>query len=84
MNWAFWGAVLWVFAATATAFLPMRRQYAPGIVLLILAPVMIVWLGMAHGWIWSVIGLLAFISMFRNPLRHLLARARGVPTEGSQ
>ncbi len=31
---------IWVLAATVTAMLPMRRQYAPGITLLIVAPVL--------------------------------------------
>ena len=70
-------AIAWVFAASVTALLPMRHQYVPGISLLIAAPVLIVWIGVAHGWIWAVFGLLAFVSMFRNPLRYLLARARG-------
>ena len=68
---------LWVIAATITAFLPMRRQYVPGITLLILAPVLIVWLGLDYGWWLSVLAALAFVSMFRNPLRYFYARAKG-------
>lgn len=70
-------SALWVLVATAVAFLPMRRQMAPGLVLLVLAPVLIVWLGLEHGWGWSVAGLLAFLSMFRNPLRHFWRKWRG-------
>ncbi|NBD30077.1 MAG: DUF2484 family protein [Alphaproteobacteria bacterium] len=70
-------SILWVFAATITALLPMRHQYLPGITLLIAAPVLIIWLGAAHGWGWSALALAAFVSMFRNPLRYLWARARG-------
>ncbi len=84
MSWALVCAVGWVFVATATACLPMRLQYGPGLVLLVLAPVLIIWLGAAHGWIWSAIALLAFVSMFRNPLRYFLARARGMRMEGPQ
>ena len=69
-------AVFWVFAATVTALLPMRHQYVPGITLLVVAPLLIVWLGYDHGWMWSVLALLAFVSMFRNPLRYFYARAR--------
>ena len=70
-------ACLWVLAATATAALPMRRQYVPGIALLLLAPLLILWLSIVHGvWI-GLVALLAFVSMFRNPLRYLLARLRG-------
>lgn len=68
---------LWVLAATVTALLPMRRQYVPGLTLLVLAPVLILWIGAAHGWIWAAIGLAAFLSMFRNPLIYLWKRARG-------
>jgi hypothetical protein len=68
---------LWVFAAAITAMLPMRAQFVPGIVLLLAAPFLIIWIGMVHGWVWLVIGTLAFASMFRNPLRYLWARARG-------
>jgi len=70
-------AALWALAVTATAFLPMRRQYVPGITLLVLAPVLIVWLGYDYGWWLSVAATLGFVSMFRNPLRYFYARARG-------
>ncbi|WP_137699802.1 DUF2484 family protein [Marimonas lutisalis] len=68
---------LWVVAATVVAFLPMRRQYAPGIALLIAAPALIVWIGFTHGMWIAVAGLAAFVSMFRNPLRYLWRRAKG-------
>lgn len=68
---------LWVLAATATAFLPMRRQMVPGLALLVAAPVLLVWIGLAHGWLWLVFVLFAFASMFRRPLRHFLKRALG-------
>lgn len=70
-------AALWVIAASAVAFLPMRRQFAPGLVLLVAAPVLIVWIGMSHGWLWSAIGLGAFISMFRRPLWYLARKTLG-------
>ena len=70
-------ACLWVVAAAITAMQPMRRQYVPGIVLLLLAPVLMIWLSVAHGWWVGAIALLGFVSMFRNPLRYLLARLRG-------
>ncbi|MCF6234137.1 MAG: DUF2484 family protein [Rhodobacteraceae bacterium] len=62
-------AVLWVFAATGVALLPMRRQFPPGVVLLIAAPVIIFWLGMDFGLIIGAAASAAFISMFRNPIR---------------
>ena len=70
---------LWVLAATATAMLPMRRQYVPGIMLLVVAPVLLAWIGWQHGgWI---VGLttLAFLSMFRNPLMYMGRRVMGKP-----
>ena len=70
-------ACLWVLASTVTAILPMRRQYIPGITLLVLAPFIIVWLAVDDGWLLGVIGLFAFLSMFRNPLLYFYRRARG-------
>jgi Protein of unknown function (DUF2484) len=70
---------VWVLAATATAMLPMRRQMVPGVALLIAAPVLLGWIGYAHGWIWLAVGLFAFLSMFRNPLLYFLRRALGRP-----
>lgn len=70
-------ACLWVLASAIVAMLPMRRQYLPGVGLLIVAPFLILWLGYAHGWWWVVIGALAFGSMFRNPLIYMYKRARG-------
>ena len=74
-------SILWVLAATVTALLPMRHQYLPGVILLIAAPALILWLGAAHGWGWSALALAAFLSMFRNPLRYLWAWARGRVSE---
>jgi hypothetical protein len=73
-------AALWVIAASATAMLPMRRQMIPGIALLATAPALVVWIGLAHGWAWVAVALLAFASLFRRPLGHLIRRARGLPT----
>ncbi len=72
-----WAAILWVFASAAVAMLPMRYQYVPGVALLIAAPLLILWIGMEVAWWAAVLALFAFISMFRNPLRFFLARARG-------
>ena len=70
-------AALWAIAAAITAFLPMRRQYVPGLTLLALAPVLIVWLGVVHGvWV-GALALAGFVSMFRNPLIYFWRRARG-------
>ena len=76
MSWSIIISVIWVLIATVTALLPMRRQYVPGVTLIILAPVLILWLGYDFGWAWSVAALAAFVSMFRNPLKYFYARAR--------
>ena len=65
---------LWVLVATGAALLPMRRQMAPGLLLLASAPVLVVWLGLAMGWWVSMVALLAFVSMFRRPPGALAGR----------
>ena len=77
MIWSVVACCIWVVLATVTAFLPMRLQYVPGLTLLVLAPVLIGWLGYDLGWFWAVLALAGFGSMFRNPLKYLWARARG-------
>jgi hypothetical protein len=72
-------AILWALAATLTALLPMRRQMVPGLALLIAAPVLITWIWLVHGWIAGTLALLAFASMFRNPLLYLFRRLTGRP-----
>lgn len=68
---------VWVFASAIVALLPMRLQYAPGITLLVLAPVLLGWIGWVHrGWMLAF-GVFAFLSMFRNPLLYFWRRARG-------
>ncbi|NVO54579.1 DUF2484 family protein [Rhodobacteraceae bacterium B1Z28] len=70
MDYSILFAALWAICATIVALLPMRLQFPPGIVLLICAPVLIVWLGYDYGWIISVLAFAGFVSMFRNPIRH--------------
>ena len=74
-------SALWVVAATIVAFLPMRHQYAPGIFLLLAAPALIFFIGRELGWLAAGLALLAFLSMFRNPLRYFWKRARGQKPE---
>ncbi len=71
MSAALIAGALWVVASAIVAMLPMRRQYVPGVALLLLAPGLIVWIGATHGWVWTGLALAAFLSMFRNPLRYL-------------
>ena len=72
---------VWVIVAALTAMLPMRLQKFPGVPLLIAAPVLLVWIGREHGWLWVAFGLFAFLSMFRRPLIYLGRRAMGLPVE---
>ncbi|HCP80441.1 MAG TPA: UDP-N-acetylmuramate--alanine ligase [Octadecabacter sp.] len=81
MSWSIVIAALWVLVATGTALLPIRGQFVPGVALLLMAPGLIIWLGYDFGWGWSVAAFLAFASMFRNPLKYLIARARGLRPE---
>ena len=81
MSWSIIVSAVWVLAATMTALLPMRGQYVPGVALLILAPLLIVWLGYDFGCGWSVAAFAGFASMFRNPLKYSYARARGLDVE---
>ncbi len=73
--------MLWVFAAAITAMLPMRYQYPPGIALLVAAPLLILWIGIEHGWLPGLLAFAAFVSMFRNPLRYLGKKALGLPVQ---
>ncbi|MFC3615536.1 DUF2484 family protein [Lutimaribacter marinistellae] len=70
-------AIIWVLAATLVAFLPMRRQYLPGSILMLAAPVLIAALGWQHGWLAALGALAAFLSMFRNPLIYFWRKWRG-------
>ena len=72
---------LWVLAATAVAFLPMRYQYAPGLLLLLAALVLIYLIGRDVGLWAGVAAGLAFVSMFRKPLRYFAKRAMGHSVE---
>jgi hypothetical protein len=81
MSGSLLAACLWVLAATGTAMLPMRRQYVPGIALLIAAPFLLGFLGYQHGGVVFGLCLAAFLSMFRDPLRYLWARMRGLNPE---
>jgi len=72
-------ACLWVVASAIVAMMPMRRQYLPGVTLLLAAPVLIGWLWVEHGWIVGGLALFGFLSMFRNPLLYFGKKALGLP-----
>ena len=67
---------LWVLCAAAVALLPMRYQYAPGLALLLAAPVLLIWIGVRAGPVWVLLAALAVTSMFRKPLRYFAAYTR--------
>ena len=76
-----WLCILWVFASTLVAMLPMRQQYVPGVMLLISAPVLIFFIAQAVGLWLSLAALVAFLSMYRNPLRYFWKRLTGQHVE---
>lgn len=79
------GGIIWVLAATIVAMLPMRFQFAPGFILLLMAPVLIYLLGQKFGWIAAIAALLAFLSMFRKPLAYYVGKLlRSISPEGRQ
>jgi len=74
-------ACLWVIAGAIIAMLPLRRQFAPGALLLFCAPFLLGYLGYQHN-PWVVLAAsIAVISMFRRPLfylaKRLIARLKG-------
>jgi len=72
-------AAIWAIAGTIVAMLPMRRQMWPGGALLLTAPGLLIFIGVQHGLWVTLLGLLAFASMFRRPLIYLVRRALGLP-----
>ena len=79
-----WICILWVFASVGVAMLPVRKQYFPGAALLIAAPVLIVMIGLQVNWVVALLALAAFVSMFRNPLKYLIAKLKGENPEVPQ
>jgi len=76
-----WLCILWVFVSVIIAMLPIRWQYVPGSFLLLSAPVLIVMIGQAVS-VWAaLVGSIAFVSMYRNPLRYLWKRLTGQNVE---
>ena len=76
-----WLCIAWVFASALVAMLPMRLQYVPGVMLLLAAPVLVWMIAQAVG-VWAAAaGLLAFMSMYRNPLRYFWKRLTGQEVE---
>jgi hypothetical protein len=76
-------ACLWALAATIVALLPYRRQFPPGIALLVAAPFLIGFIAWEHGAVWMLLALAGFVSMFRRPLWFLGRRALGLDRPGT-
>ncbi|MFP7570352.1 DUF2484 family protein [Marivita sp. S2033] len=74
----------WVFASALVAMLPMRWQYVPGVSLLLAAPFLIFEIAQVAGLLASALGVMAFVSMYRNPLRYFWKRASGQRVEVPQ
>ncbi len=70
---------IWVIVAAITALMPMPRQIWLGLPLLIVAPLLLLWIGLTHGFLWVAIGTFAFLSMFRRPLNYFARKALGMP-----
>lgn len=71
----------WVIAAAITATLPMKYQFFPGSVLLLVTLPLIAFIGYENGWVMTFIALFAVLSMFRRPLIYYTLRAMGKPVE---
>ncbi len=74
-------ACVWVLASALVAALPMRRQYVPGVALLMAAPVLIGVIFYEHGVLMGCAALFGFVSMFRRPLLYFGRKALGLPAE---
>lgn len=68
---------LWVVAGSITVFLPLRQQMIPGALLLLSGLGLVVWIGWDNGWIWSLVFVAIFASLFRRPLMALARHLRG-------
>ncbi len=75
-------SAVWVVCASVVAFLPLRYQRPPGLLLLLIAPVLIWLLCRDFGLPAASFGLFALLSMFRKPLTYLLRRSFGGTESG--
>lgn len=69
-----WACIVGFFASAACAMLPIRYQCVPAVILLIAAPILILLIGIQVRASIAIAAIVASISMFRNPLRYLLAK----------
>lgn len=73
-------ACLWAVLSAFVAMMPMRFQWPLGFPLLVASVPMVGFVGYTHGWIWTALIVAAVVSMYRNPLRYFINRARGRST----
>lgn len=67
---------IWALATMALSPLPIRYQIPPGILLLLMLPGLVIWLGMVHGILPVLVSIAAAVSLFRKPLKALIGRVR--------
>ena len=67
----------WVVAVTTLAFLPIRLQIIPGLIMLLIAPILIWMLAQDFGWLAVALFMFALVSMFRRPLIYFIKRLLG-------
>lgn len=70
---------LWVIAAAITAALPLRVQMMPGLTLLCLAPMLLIWIASTESLAWTAAGTFALMSMFRRPLNYVTRKLLRLP-----
>lgn len=70
---------VWALLASVTALLPLRVQYAPAIMLAIVVPFLLIFVGFEHGLGAVALGLVAFVSLFRVPLLYVARQMIGEP-----
>ena len=69
----------WIIAASITALLPLRAQMIPGLSLLASAPVLLLWIGVTHGFWPTAFGTFALLSLFRRPLNYIVRKLLRLP-----
>ncbi|MBU2935368.1 DUF2484 family protein [Pacificibacter marinus] len=62
---------IWALATMGLAPLPIKYQILPGVGLLLVLPVLLIWLGRDYGALPVVVCIFAAVSMFRKPLMAL-------------
>ena len=70
---------VWALLVSVTALLPLRVQYTPAIMLVIVVPFLLIFAGFEHGFGVVAIGLAAFVSLFRVPLLYVARQMIGEP-----